>query len=148
MKILLKNFNSRVVFSEDIKDSEINGVHGCMSGAKYIVDLENNTLTYIGGVSPMFTHEDFPVWDGLTVKREVLEELKNITGFLLVYSDNCNPNYKETFLDYDFSSPNIDGLVLFIKHLRRIEPNKWECYSKEVINIIINLAINSYIHKI
>jgi len=145
MKIILKDFDSRKLFPSETSDEDINGMHICMSGAQYIVDIEKQTLTYIGGVSSMFVHSDFPVGDGLTPKDSTIEALHYISGFCAEYHDMCTPDFSETTLSYDFEKPNIEGLIKLMKHCRRIEANNWEFSPKFAMSELLSVAVQNYI---
>lgn len=148
MKITLKNFNVIDLFDEGTKPNKINGVHQCMSGAEYIVDIQKNELTYIGGASPMFVHEDFPIGNGLSPRQESLEKLINVDNFLIEYHNLCDANRNLTILDFNLDSPDIEGLENLLNHLSRISPNSWECAGKEAILYLIETIINKVSKKI
>lgn len=142
MKITLFGFDAKKLFEEGTPEEEINGVHNCMSGAKYIVDIDEETLTYIGGLSPMFVHGDFPVGTGLEPKEIAMKLLKNISGYHVEYSDNNCPEFTKTTLDVNYLDKiDIEGLIKFAKHSRRIRPNSWEFAGKFAI---INLLADAF----
>ena len=124
----------------------MNGVHTCMAGAVYIVDIEGKTLTYEGGASPMFEQDDF-LWVSSNLDHPSVLLLQNITGFRVEYSDLCTPNFEKVVLDYDFENPKIKDLIRFAKSVQRIVPNSWECFGKTVISKIIGIAFEKYVNN-
>jgi hypothetical protein len=148
MKITLKNFSVLDLFPKETKSNKINGVHQCMSGAEYIVDLKKNELIYIGGVSPMFVHEDFPIGTGNSPKEQSMEKLRKVDSFLIEYHNLCEVDRPLTILDYNIDNPNIDELEKFLNHLSRIEPNSWECSGKEAITLLMETTLIKIAKKI
>jgi hypothetical protein len=144
MKIILFGFDSKRLFPEETPREEINGVHTCMSGAKYIVDINEETLTYIGGLSPMFVHEDFPVGTGLEPTETAMELLKGISGFEVEYSDSTCPKFTKRTIRINYEDVDLEELIKFAKHCRRIEPNSWEIAGKFTILNILASAFARY----
>ena len=144
MKIILKNYNAIKLFPEGTSTEIINGLHHCMSGAKYTVDIKANTLMYEGGASPMFVHEDFPVGDGITVGSDAYNELDYIHGFYIEYSDLTEYPVTKKVLDIDFDNILLEDINSLISYHSRITPNSWECDGKKVLLKLITLLIKNY----